>query len=203
MDDPYHYYEARAIARDGSPLPDRPGVYMISINNPGELASAFRSLGVGTVPLLQRGGAPVIYVGSTAESLQRRIGYHLHGDSRKSTFRMSLGALLQPTLGLQAEGTPGRTYFCFGDGEAALTHWIKAHSTIAFRPSTDPIELEKCLIGRHEPALNIAHRRQSKSAARLMELRAALGLRRVRRGPPETPQAAPIERRAQMLRRVP
>jgi hypothetical protein len=97
---------------------------------------------------------------------------HLGDDSARSTFRMSLGALLQEDLELTTRSVGRGGAFGFdAEGERRLTAWMCEHLTIAVRAARHPVIEEHRLIAATDPLLNINGRRRSDSAWTLLTLR--------------------------------
>lgn len=167
----YLIQPAGAMRRRLAQVPDVGGLYALLLNAPDALepALARASLRLDTLSL---GHRPVLYIGATEDSLRRRLKCHLSDDTCRSTFRMSLGAVLADELDLVARIIPGVTYFGFEpDGEQRLSRWIEENVSVAVRPSSQAIAQEKALIASEEPLLNIAGRRDSPSAGVILLLR--------------------------------
>lgn len=167
----YMIQPAGAMRRHLAQVPDTGGLYALLLDTPDALepALARASLRLDTLRLGRRA---VLYIGATDDSLRRRLKCHLSDDTCRSTFRMSLGAVLAEELGLVARIIPGAKYFGFEpDGEQRLSHWIEAHVSVAVRPSSQAIVEEKALIASEGPLLNIAGRRHSRSAGVVLVLR--------------------------------
>ena len=117
-------------------------------------------------------GFDLLYVGATLDSLRRRALQHVVGDSRSSSLRMTVGALLANDLDLEPVGDGSRTYFNFGDGERRLTSWLCAHTRVAVHPSSQPFVLEKALLREHFIPFNLSERKRHPFSKYLMALRA-------------------------------
>jgi hypothetical protein len=106
-----------------------------------------------------------------ATTLARQIAEtHLGGRIRASDLRFSLAAALLHELTLQVQGpmlvTPA--------SEAALSAWMKLHLAIAIHPVADPgslESLERRLLIRLDPVLDLLNMSPSPGRARLTELR--------------------------------
>ena len=118
------------------------------------------------------GGKPLLYIGASTISLRRRLAHHLADDSQRSTFRMSLGAVLSDTLELRLRACSHPQFFGFErDCEARLTSWMACNLLVATRSATSPAILERRLIRSQDPTLNINGRRRRQSAWSLLMLR--------------------------------
>jgi hypothetical protein len=167
----YLIQPAGAMRRHLRMLPDEGGVYALLLDNPKALEPALDRAGLKLDPL-RLGQKAILYLGATNDSLRRRLKCHLSDDTCRSTFRMSLGAVLAEELGLTARAIPGQRYFGFeAESELKLTEWIGANVSVAVRASPHALVEERTLIALREPLLNIAGRRPSSSTETVMLLR--------------------------------
>jgi hypothetical protein len=173
--------KASTIGDTPDQIPDVPGVYMVLLERRAGLVEALESVGMDQLALLPEHRRPILYIGSTGLSIRCRLRSHVLGDSRRSTLRMTLGVLLAPQLGFQPIGTPGQSYFEFGEQEAVLSRWIEDHVSFAFCKCATPTSIERNLILQFRPVLNITHQRTSRHARRLMQLRSRYSMRGVPR----------------------
>lgn len=178
--DGYSRVTARTIGDTPDQVPDAPGVYTALLERRDGLVKALEDAGLDHSALADE-PRPIVYIGSSGSSLRRRLRTHVVGDSRRSTLRMTLGALLAPQLGLEPIGTPGHTYFEFGGQEAVLSRWIEDHLSFAFFECVAPVSIESAMIIQCRPALNISYQRASRHARRLMQLRSRYSMRRLPR----------------------
>jgi hypothetical protein len=116
-------------------------------------------------------GFDLLYVGATMSQLRKRVLDHLTGNSRASSLRMTVGAVLALELGLEPIGDGSRTYFHFGDGEQRLTDWLVAHTRVAFVLTDDPFGDEKRAIAAAPVPFNISERKRHPYSKYLMSLR--------------------------------
>lgn len=138
-------------------LPDCAGVYMI-FGDTAELLEGTDYDRIEGRPPFRVGGTDLLYIGSSS-NLRARISCHLRDDSTTSTFRMSIGCLLQRNLDLEIFSHPIRATFNFGPGEPRLTRWMCLNTAIAIWPCTHADELEKALIKGLPAPINIVDRR--------------------------------------------
>ena len=122
-------------------------------------------------PLLNVGGFDLLYLGATVGSLRQRVRCHLCGDSRGSSFRQSIGALLADELNLDPESFAGQSGFGFGEGEPRLTKWLMDHTAVVAVPCEDPFRLERELLINNPAPLNITGRRRHRFAKYLTSLK--------------------------------
>jgi hypothetical protein len=167
----YMIQPVSAMRQHPEMIPEEPGLYALILDHPAALEPALERarLRLEHVRLGQR---CVLYIGSTDDSLRRRVKCHLSNDTGRSTFRMSLGALLADELGLVARPVPGASYFCFEPGsEAVLSAWIGAHVSVAVKPAREARAKEPGLIRAQQPPLNIAGRGASFETGVMLMLR--------------------------------
>jgi hypothetical protein len=120
-------------------------------------------------------GYELLYVGASVDPLSRRVLEHLNGNTKGSSLRMTVGALMSSELGLEPVTTPRRTYFDFGsDGEARLTDWMLAHTRVATAASAQPYADERELLTTIPLPFNISERRRHPFSKYLMAQRAVM-----------------------------
>lgn len=179
----YSVQPAAVLREHIAMTPDVGGIYAMLLDMPEALEAALARAHL-TLDPLRLGRRAILYLGATDDSLRRRLKCHLSNDTCRSTFRMSLGALLAEELNLVARPVPGQRYFGFEpDSEAMLSAWINAHVSVAVRCAPHAMVEEKSLIASRGPVLNIQHRRDRTGAE------AVLLLRRQMRGLPFDPRS--------------
>lgn len=157
---------------DGSLIPASPGVYGIFFDSAQLLLERSGYLEFDSAFPLNRDGFDLLYVGATASDLRIRALQHLVGDSRSSSLRMTVGALLAEELALDPVGDGSRTYFSFGDGERRLSEWLAANTRLAFWECDTPFVLEKHLLRTYPVPFNISDRKRHPFSKYLMSIRA-------------------------------
>ena len=82
-------------------------------------------------------GLPLLYVGiapkappaaprpPSRQTLRTRVRYHYRGNAYGSTLRLTLGCLLADQLGIELRRVGSGTRLTFGDGEQALSEWMR------------------------------------------------------------------------------
>lgn len=142
---------------DGVVVPAAPGLYAVHAN-----ASTWSTLGLDEPP-----DDRPLYVGKAERSLAGRdLGTHFAtGKTGHSTLRRSLAGLLAADLDLRAQPrsttSPGHfaNYGIENGGDQRLTGWMLAHlrlATWAAPPETDLAVVEKAVLGRWQPPLNLS-----------------------------------------------
>lgn len=179
----YTVQPAGVMRRHIAMIPDTGGVYAFLLDDPAALAPALDRAHL-QLDSLRLGRRAILYLGASAGSLRSRLKAHLSNDTGRSTFRMSLGAVLAEELDLRVVPNPHVPYFWFEpEGELRLTAWIGAHVSVALRTSAQAMAEEKSMIAGENPLLNITGRRRHPTAETVMLLR------RQMRGLPFHPKA--------------
>jgi hypothetical protein len=156
---------------------DRPGLYSWWVDARG---AEMLTRGIGHRVAVGR-----IYAGLTGatkwpsgktgrNTLRSRIRGHIGGNLGGSTFRHTLASVLTDQLGLMPVGPKSMPRI----SEEALKTWIRAHLSVAVHPVVDPdplADLERRVLARLDPPLNLEDMRLTPARARLKELRQALG----------------------------
>ena len=162
----------RSLARSVDDLSHNPAVYGALLRDGDRTLADWGYYDRNTRRAFQIAGHTLIYIGSApTRGLRRRLCDHIRGDSRRSSFRRTLGVLLAPEMALTAHCTSGKSYFHFGDGEATISAWMEDRMLFAFRESTDPVDEERLLIRRYNPALNIKEQENRLFSQRLKAMR--------------------------------
>jgi hypothetical protein len=129
-----------------------------------------------------REGAVLLYVGispkndTSGGSLRRRLQLHFEGNAESSTFRQTLGCLLEAELGtaLRRDGSGNKT---FGEKESILSDWIADNTMVAWITTPKPWLLEDHLLKTLSLPLNIEWNARHPFSAQLKELRKKAVLR--------------------------
>ncbi len=157
---------------------DRPGLYAWWVDEDGA-AELTRGLGPGRGLAVEAGRIRIGQAGATKwpsgkandDTLGRRIGeVDLGGRVRMSTFRWSLASILFDQLEMQRQAAMLVT----PSSERALTAWMRARLSVAVHPHDDRDTLgglERAVLERLDPPLNISRLQPSATRARLTELR--------------------------------
>ena len=163
---------AATLANNALLIPDEPGAYALFFDSGTCLLERSGYLDFDKAYPPSFDGFDLLYVGATMDSLRRRAMQHVVGDSRTSSLRMTVGALLAGDLDLDPVGDGSRTYFNFGDGERRLTQWLCAHTRVAVHPCSQPFTIEKWLLREYAIPLNLSERKRHPFSKYLMALRA-------------------------------
>lgn len=117
---------------------------------------------------------PLVYVGKASNSLATRVlGTHLNGSIRNSTLRWSLTAILMATTAFAARHSDP----CVVRGSPTLSAWMREHlevAIIAVDPPESVEDVERAMIARYDPPLNLRGVERTPARARLRELRRQL-----------------------------
>jgi hypothetical protein len=170
---------AREIVSRSAELLGNPGVYLVLFDPKAQLLERSGYYDFDrSKPLATPDGYQLLYAGASRDPLRRRVLEHLTGNTKGSSLRMTIGALIGNELGLDPVGSRNRTYFDFGDGEQRLTDWMLAHTRVAVVATDDPFPLERAVLATTPVPLNISERRRHPYSKFLMNLRAVLACRR-------------------------
>lgn len=144
---------------DGSQLPAMPGNYLFLLRQGSKLhlPAGMVNPQLSTITLDGK-EYQVIYTGKASKSLRTRdFKQHFEGnDASRSTLRKSLGCLMGFTF-VPRNGTPNVRYkkFCPED-ERKLSEWMREHLLLAYTVNPNPIFMERGLIEKLNPPLNLA-----------------------------------------------
>ena len=159
------------------PVPRSPGVY----------AWLFREVptGVPTQGCVSRIDLTLLYVGiapkapplngalRSNQTLRSRLRYHMAGNAEASTLRLTLGCLLNTTLGIELRRVGSGKRLTFGDGEKALSDWMGSNAFVCWSVTDRPWEAESSVIGSVCLPLNLAQNRNHPFHRHLSGVRAA------------------------------
>jgi hypothetical protein len=148
--------------------PNRPGVYAWFFDTAPP--------GVPTEGCLTRDGRTLLYVGISPDkpgstgTLRSRLRFHYSGHAEGSTLRLTLGCLLEPTLGTILQRSGRR--LVFGPAEQALSRWMASHTAVAWIELHPPNLLETHLLATTDLPLNIQGNLRHPFCERLRRCRA-------------------------------
>lgn len=147
----------------------QPGLFSWFVDADGALelsAGAGHVIRAGLVYAGLAGGARRSVGTRATDTLGGRVlDVHLAPNSRVSTFRHTLAAVLRPVHGWDTVD------------EMALTHWMRRHLSVVIVPASDPGILEvveTAVLGALDPPLNLGKVPRTPLRLRLMELRRAV-----------------------------
>lgn len=111
-------------------------------------------------------GALLLYVGisprkptmdgrASRQSLRSRLRYHYRGNAAGSTLRLTLGCLLETSLGIQLQAVGSRNRLTFAGGEDALSRWMSTHARVTWLADPEPWVIEDQLIESLSLPLNL------------------------------------------------
>jgi hypothetical protein len=174
---PESLIDCRQVRARPCPLPSEPGVY----------AWYFRDVpaSVPTTGCHQIRDLTLLYVGispgrlprkpqlSRRQSVRQRVRYHAHGNAEGSTLRLSLGCLLQQSLGIELRRVGSGERMTFGPGETLLSQWMAENAFVTWSLVPTPWSVEKTLISALCLPLNIEHNADHQFSAQLSAVRRA------------------------------
>jgi hypothetical protein len=166
---------AAAVASERAASMNAPGVYAVFFNQSTQLVERSGYLQFDRQRPFSKDGYDLLYVGASLDPVSRRVMEHLVGNTKGSSLRMTVGALMTIDLGIDPVGVKGRNYFDFGfDGEERLTDWFLANTRVASVASREPFREEQDLITTTALPFNINERRRHPFSKYLMSLRAVI-----------------------------
>lgn len=144
---------------DKSAITEQPGNYAILLRHGIKLPD----IGVPYIPCLinYKGEAyELIYVGRSEDSLRNREydKYFTRNNSGQSTFRKSVGTMMDLTQTYRSKGEIGKkspkTKFTPTD-EVLLTEWVKKNLLFLFKPYENPKQTKTAMVQALDPILNL------------------------------------------------
>lgn len=158
------------------PVPKVPGVY----------AWYFRTIPpqIPTAQCHTYNGLTLLYIGispkkppqngkpPSSHTIYDRLRYHLSGNAKGSTLRLTLGCLLSTALDIQLRRVGSGARMTFAQGEHVLNTWLDQHAYITWLPHPPPWLLEEELIRTLSLPLNLDQNRHHLFHAALTQVRA-------------------------------
>ena len=154
LNPPKLWSRSEVLARP-CPIPPQQGIY----------AWYFRSLPPGVPESLSPrfNGNHLLYIGvspaygNSKNNLRKRIQSHFRGNASSSTLRLTLGCLLSEVLGLRLRATGSTGRLTFADEERILSDWFEKHAFVTWVIHPTPWVIEKDVISKISPLLNLQH----------------------------------------------
>lgn len=156
---------------------DRCGLYSwwVDADGASDLAAGIgESVVAGRIYAGQTGATKWPSGGTGTNTLRKRIHQHITGQIRGSTFRLTLAAALAEALALEHVGAKQLA----PRSNAELTAWVRRHLRVAVHPFAEPdalVDLERRVLARLDPPLNLDGMPPTVLRARVGEQRARLG----------------------------
>lgn len=110
---------------------------------------------------------------ASPQNLRNRIRQHYNLNAEGSTLRLSLGVLLEETLGIQLRRVGSGTRKTFHTGETVLSQWMAENAFVTWLPHEAPWVVEHHLIGTLSLPLNLDKNKQHPFNAVLSRMRSA------------------------------
>ncbi|WP_026453332.1 GIY-YIG nuclease family protein [Saccharomonospora iraqiensis] len=114
----------------------------------------------------------LLYLGITTRTLRSRVTAEHLRQSRRSTLRRTLAALLMADEGYRTRREHGHVVLT-GDDEDRLTTWMRARLRLTWAGHHDPRPVETALLAELAPPLNLAGTTPTTIRSRLTAARAA------------------------------
>lgn len=151
-----HLFNPRTM--DVEEIPNKPGLYIIVLDNSVSLPSEVSMPNFQTTSLVHNEiSYPVIYIGKSSKSLRMRTyQQHFNGNAGISTLRKSLGCLMGFSLIARDTHNPQskKTKFQESD-EEKLSKWMYDNLMFFYCLIDFDEKMEKSLINQYNPPLNI------------------------------------------------
>jgi hypothetical protein len=163
-------YTWAELAADSGLLPANTGTYAWFFKKVPE--------GVSIEGCIERDGRTLLYVGispgslTSRETLRSRIRYHYRGNAEGSTFRRTLGCLLEADLGTVLRRVGSGKRLTFATRETILTTWLAENAAVAWLEVETPWHLETHLLSTTPLPLNIDDNAHHPFCAKLRLIRA-------------------------------
>jgi hypothetical protein len=104
-------------------------------------------------------------------TIYNRLRYHLKGNAKGSTLRLTLGCLLSDTLGIQLRRIGSGTRMTFANGERVLNAWLDQCAYITWMQHPQPWLIEEELIQKLSLPLNLDQNNDHDFHSHLTQLR--------------------------------
>jgi hypothetical protein len=91
----------------------------------------------------------------SSHTIYHRLRYHLKGNAKGSTLRLTLGCLLSTVLGIQLRRVGSGARMTFAHGEHVLNAWLDQNASITWMQHPQPWLLEEELIRTLSLPLNL------------------------------------------------
>jgi len=173
LKNPAHLSTRSEVLATPSPVPKVSGLYAWFFRNVPE--------GVPAKDCIRRKGLTLLYVGiapsrvGSKATLRSRIRQHFQSNAAGSTLRLTLGCLLADQLGIRLRGVGTKGRLTFGvEGEKKLSEWMEQNAFVCWVKHPRPWEVEKEIIKRLPPPLNIEGNAQHPFCGPLSALRSEM-----------------------------
>lgn len=173
---PEKLWTRSSILSKPCPVPKAPGVYAwyfkaVPSQVPVAACHTHNNLtllyiGISPKKPPQNGKSP------SSHTIYNRLRYHLKGNAKGSTLRLSLGCLLSETLDIRLRRVGSGTRMTFAHGEHILDRWLEENAFVTWLLYPQPWLLEEELIHTLSLPLNIDQNNHHQFYNTLTQLRA-------------------------------
>ena len=148
-DGPTSFEEYDPLVDNPESIPDAPGSLIFVLRYMSNLHQ------LAGMNLKEFEGQEVIFVGES-ENLRKRIANeHFRGDSSRSSFRISIGCLLDMEQ-IPRDKAPDGVHFRFAkEDEQWLTQWMKENLLVYYKATPYHAQLTRLMISAFNPPLNL------------------------------------------------
>ena len=174
---PDHLFSRLEVLSRPSPVPREPGLYAWYFRNPPSVVPVADCHRISGLVLLYAGISPKAPPKEggrpSRQTLWNRVRYHMRGNAYGSTLRLTLGSLLEDSLGIQLRRVGSGSRLTFAAGENKLSEWLEANAFVTWVTHPKPWVPEPAFIRSVSLPLNIDHNREHLFYPVLKQTRAA------------------------------
>jgi len=169
---PPRLWAADEVLGRPSAVPASPGVYAWYFAPAPTGVPVNGCVRSGDHTLLYVGISPRSFVARTSsQNLRTRLRYHFRGHADGSTLRLTLGCVMADALRIRLRRASTGARLTFGEGEQALSAWMRACARVCWIQTPEPAALERYLLATVSLPLNLEGNAAHPFSARLSELR--------------------------------
>ena len=166
-ENPAPFVEYDPLVDSPESIPEAPGSLIVVLRY---MSNIYQLAGMD---LKEFEGQEVLFVGES-ENLRKRIAFdHFRGDSSRSSFRISIGSLLE-MVQIPRDKNPDGVHFRFSkEDEQWLTQWMKENLIVYYKATPFHGQITKMLMSTYNPPLNLENTSSDRQQFRkeLIELR--------------------------------
>lgn len=166
-DSPTSFEEYDPLVDKPESIPDAPGSLIFVLRYMSNLHQ------LAGMNLKEFEGQEVVFVGESENLRKRIVNEHFRGDSSRSSFRISIGCLLDMEQ-IPRDKTPGGVHFRFAkEDEQWLSQWMKENLLVYYKATPYHTRLTRLMMSAFNPPLNLDNTSPDRQEFRteLIELR--------------------------------
>ena len=166
-DGPTAFEEYDPLVDSPESIPDAPGSLIFVLRYMSNLHQ------LAGMNLKEFEGQEVVFVGESENLRKRIVNEHFRGDSSRSSFRISIGCLLDMEQ-IPRDKTPDGVHFRFAkEDEQWLSQWMKENLLVYYKATPYHTQLTRLMMSAFNPPLNLDNTSPDRQVFRteLIELR--------------------------------